>query len=457
MKFKIRSGFAIAYVFALASGCSMSDIVKVDKPQLGTDIDHDYFKTGPGALALLNSSIGTLQEVISSISKNVGIFTDELADYTPSGPAPLDSRTVGNRDRGVSGIQLLGYAQLQAVRVRSGFARYFLKQLNQPRYNFAVSATYALEGYSIVILAENLCSGVPLSQTSYGGEVVYGVALSTDSLFKIAVSKFDSALAIDHDSTKFKTLARIGKGRALMALGRYSEAAEAVADVQPGDSYRLYYTQASTPTPTGPGTTSRDAFWTTTNNTANPQSNQDPYELRNFEGGSGIQWYSNPYAVDPRLPVTVNTADTIKTFPLIVRQRKYVDGNIIFKLAEWAEAKVIQAEDLLNKNDPNWIEPLNVARRTVGLPDIVSPANTNLRVDLLFRERAYWFYLNGTRLADLRRLVRNYGRETNSVFPSGSYPKSAYVFSYGDAVVFIPSASEFVDNQKYDGCLHLNP
>ena len=43
------------------------------------------------------------------------------------------------------------------------------------------------------------------------------------------------------------------------------------------------------------------------------------------------------------------------------------------------------------------------------------------RIDLLFRERAFWLFGTGHRLGDLRRLVKHYGRDAESVFPSGAY------------------------------------
>ena len=37
----------------------------------------------------------------------------------------------------------------------------------------------------------------------------------------------------------------------------------------------------------------------------------------------------------------------------------------------------------------------------------------------MFRERAFWLYLSGHRLGDLRRMVRQYGRSADAVFPGG--------------------------------------
>ena len=65
---------------------------------------------------------------------------------------------------------------------------------------------------------------------------------------------------------------------------------------------------------------------------------------------------------------------------------------------------------------------LNGARATVpGLASLSDPGTPDARVDLTFRERAFWMFMTGHRLGDLRRLVRQYGRGSETVFPTGAY------------------------------------
>jgi hypothetical protein len=65
------------------------------------------------------------------------------------------------------------------------------------------------------------------------------------------------------------------------------------------------------------------------------------------------------------------------------------------------------------------------------LPPLVLQATTAGQVDQLFHERAYWMYLTSHRLGDLRRLIRQYNRAVNSVFPNGLYFKGG---TYGNNV-----------------------
>ena len=44
--------------------------------------------------------------------------------------------------------------------------------------------------------------------------------------------------------------------------------------------------------------------------------------------------------------------------------------------------------------------------------------------DVFFREKALWQFQRGWRMNDLRRLVRQYGRTQDKVFPSGNFTRN---------------------------------
>jgi hypothetical protein len=73
-------------------------------------------------------------------------------------------------------------------------------------------------------------------------------------------------------------------------------------------------------------------------------------------------------------------------------------------------------------------------------------------VDLLFRERAFWLYLTGHRFGDLRRLVRQYERLPDAVFPAGAYEGGTGVFGT-DLNAPVPS-DEQLYNPNYRGCIN---
>lgn len=446
---------------SLLTACSLDSLVKVSTPQTGTAVEHEYMDTRAGALELLYSSLGSLQKAVSLAAEHVGAFTDELTSVPATSPdhgfsntSTPDTRVEDVGRNGVKGIQFTAYSDLHAARTRAGIARHFLKRQALSDLNYAISASYSYEGYAITMLAENLCSGIPLSSAEYGRPSEYSAGISTDSLFAIAAAKFDSALAIEQDSARFVTLARTGKARALLGLGQYKAAAEAVRDIGPQDNFSLHYTEAVTPGSIRGEATK--AFWPASGPGA--RNRNSIYETLSREGVNGLAWYTNPRTIDPRFPVEVNIIDdTIYSFPLIVKQQKFLTGNVSFELAGWTEAQLIEAEALLSENDPNWIDPINEARRRIGLADTVAPASKAQQVDLLFYERAMWFYGEARRLNDMRRLVRQYGRGVNTVYPTGQYNRSRTVYTYGSATVFIPESGEFSQNYKYAGCINRNP
>lgn len=89
--------------------------------------------------------------------------------------------------------------------------------------------------------------------------------------------------------------------------------------------------------------------------------------------------------------------------------------------------------------------------------------------NLLFRERAFSLFLTAHRVGDLRRLVRQYGRGAESVFPSGARfivtpvrdPKTNKIvpgaaesfFTFGPDVNF-PVPFDEQNNPQFHGCLN---
>jgi hypothetical protein len=87
-----------------------------------------------------------------------------------------------------------------------------------------------------------------------------------------------------------------------------------------------------------------------------------------------------------------------------------------------------------------------------GLAPLPDPGSPAAQVDLLFRERAFWLYLTGRRQGDLRRLIRQYHRPPETVYPSGFYPGGSG--GYGSALVLPVPDSERANNPQYTGCFH---
>src|SRR6266478_3660960 len=187
-------------------------------------------------------------------------------------------------------------------------------------------------------------------------------------------------------------------------------------------------------------------------------------------------------------PAGDKRADTVKWLSGIEKaivQLVFPTREANIAIASGTEARLIEAEVALRSGDvATFMAKLNFLRANfdifkqpsdpcsattqvngcppvaVGgaLPPLVDPGTFDSEVDLLFRERAFWLWSTGHRLADLRRLVRpvadgGFGRAENAVFPNGPYAKGG---SYGtDKFLVIPLAER--NNPQFTGCLDRNP
>jgi starch-binding outer membrane protein, SusD/RagB family len=279
----------------------------------------------------------------------------------------------------------------------------------------------SLIGYTYTIFAENYCSGVPFSYLRYEDDVVQpGPQRTTQEMYEHALGRFRDAQELTANATQVN-LARIGEARVLLGLGRFQDAANAVVAVPTGYLYELQY---STNTER-----QNNGVWALTHD-------RRGYGVAHQEGGNGLpfrQGNSQQRASqDPRVPYTrTNQRATDSPFAFF-RQLKYPERGSSMPLASGIEARLIEAEAALRRNDlATFVAKHNELRATQSGLDAfalaeVSAMTPDQRVDVHFRERAFWLYLTAHRLSDLRRLIRQYGRDSETVFPTGVYGRLAY-------------------------------
>jgi hypothetical protein len=86
---------------------------------------------------------------------------------------------------------------------------------------------------------------------------------------------------------------------------------------------------------------------------------------------------------------------------------------------------------------------------------LATPATKDAATDLYFREKAFWVFSRGQRLGDLRRLIRQYGRAQENVFPTGTFHKNGNP-PYGTDVNFPIATTSTIDegaNPNFHGCI----
>lgn len=292
---------------------------------------------------------------------------------------------------------------------------------------------YALRGFAIVQMAEDLCPGFPINDIR-NGRSYYSPPYTTQAALEYAVATLDTALANGKDSTRFLELARILKARALVDLGQYDSAKVIVADIPTNFVYQ---------TDNG----ALDLF-----NTGFPNI---PRAVGNREGGNGLPFVS---ANDPRVKSVYKrlrfhrTTDTVSDS--LHDQLLFTSPQSPVTVATGIEARLIEAEAALHDNDPaTWLSILNTLRSTAITPAMapLTDPGSATRVDTLFKERAFWLYLSGHRLGDMRRLIHQYARPDSTVFPWGTHVLGV---QYGKAtsIPFVVTLAKQYNPNITSGC-----
>lgn len=456
------------------AGCDTDELVAVEDPARLRPED----LTGIGSVpALVN---GALRQFIGGYSgfgddsflSGSGLISDELywGDTFTTRQAG-DQRVVqppvlGNLTDGA-------FARLQQARLnaRRGYA--VVEQFTTPQTSAADKQTQAqlrtIEGYVFVTLSEGWCGAVPISRLSDTGAIdpnaiEFGAPLGTLALNDTAVARFNEALALNSSDR----LAAVGKARALLNLGRYADAAAAVASVPTTYAYRLEHS-ANVGSQNNPmfslmangryGVSNLEGAATTTGAALRP----DTSSAVTAASAEGLPFRG---VRDPRIPYRARPNCFTSSIRCWINNNYPVEDADV-PLASGVEARLIEAEAALAAGNPTlMMERLNTLRASVGslvpilysnlvqtfpaqgtptLDPLTDPGTAAGRRDLLFRERAIWLYNTGHRQGDLRRLVRQYGLPQNQVFPSGPYFRGG---SYGNDVAWpIPFGEQ--NNPEY--------
>ncbi len=456
-------------------GCRPSDVLSVPPPA-GVS-PNTVYQNQVGAEGLFTA--GKAQVVEASISGGVvgpagllkwsGLLGDEFTYaffYIQAAFANIDARVTvgagGFQEGGDWAIETLLKGRLTLLS-----AIPLLEKYEPTGGRSKIGEAFALMGYTELLAAEDYCAGVPLDALGPVQGIAYGAPLTTDSLLGTAAANFDSAATYSGGDATTAALAAVGLARARLDRGQFAAAAAAVSGVPTSFVYNVGLEQGLQG---APYTYNLYGFYVlgmcSTVNTAD------------HKGMNGLNYIT---AQDPRLVLSTTvaetcdglragSADSVWYYPV-----KFGNPPVYVPLATGIEARLVEAEAALQAHQPSvWATVLRALRAdsadthvtfpaTDNLPaDSAEAASPNAQVDLQFRERAFWLYGTGTRLGDMRRLIRQYGRDQSTVFPTGPYPNAGKpqlpspLQSYGtDVSLTLPTpASGFTDpNPAYKGCL----
>jgi hypothetical protein len=428
--------FALVLGFVLLGAC---DALEVSDP---TVIEDAELNNATGAELLRRDVLHALATAFGQGAITSGLLADEFfADPSPTfaqsgsrhADEALDRRQSAEYEE-LASAATSGYSQWQSTRLGVMQALPRVRTYTpEPQRSPYVGQMLAVRGFATLHLAEDFCPGLPLHDF-VDGKLIIGAPHSTAELFESALADFDSARVYAADSTRIMYLAQLGRARALLGLGRFTDAGAAVSSVPTSYVWNLAFSVSGSP---------RNPLLFTRTATNSRRSVADR------EGGTGLDYVSanDPRVSSTRLGLAYDNTTEIRSIG------KYPDAGAPMLLASGVEARLIEAETALRAGDPQWLTVLNQLRQTQitpTLPALSDPATAAGQLDLVFRERAFWLFATAHRLGDLRRLAQQYGRSPDTVFPSGTY-RLGGLTGAGTSVPFT-AAPEQVYNPAVTGC-----
>ncbi len=452
-----RRAVLVAASLALGvAACSRTELLAVETPDQIRPIDA---ASPNGAAAIRAGALRDFAQFFGGttnvgINIYVGLLSDELINARP-GADHIDQRAFNENTFPAAAWNKFSdtYTQnIRAVRALNEFVPASATRSQQ------IGQLYALQGITLSIAGELFCNGVPISSVDDAAPEA-ATLFTTTQMFERAIVQADSALTVLGTTAadqNFRYLARVAKARAQLNLARYAAAGATVA--AGGDG------AGSIAVPTSWQYAVEFSQTTLVNTVFDWMVNTANFGPSDQEGGNGLNFRT---ALDPRVQTSTTTRLGQDGSTPVYTILGYANGGAPSTLVSGVTARMIEAEAALQAGDPvTWLAKLNEARsdatvRTLRnisasalvLPPLVDPGTADARVSLTFRERAFWFYLTATRVGDLRRLQRQYGRTAATVWPTGAYFKGG---TYGSDVTLTPSFAER-NNTAYTGCTDRNP
>jgi hypothetical protein len=422
------AGAAAALVLA---ACSPTDILDVEDPDI---INPSDVQSAAGAEAVRLGALARLNTATSgaeSLFLLGGLFADEWNNGDSFiARQEIDQRVITAQNNFLTDAN----RALHRARLSAEQAVDLLAEFNPSAPAWQSAEMHFAQAFVVNISAEHYCDGLVFSAVVEGREE-YGEPITTETAFQRALASADAGLALvtgtSANDVRVRNALRLTRGRILLNLDRPADAATAVNGVPTDYRYEMLHSQS----------TNSNTFWSL-NNLARR------YSVSLNEGANGLNFAT---ANDPRVPVclggdsacrgigvTRNDRDDL-TQPFYV-QMLWPTRESSVAILGGVEARLIEAEAQLRAgNAAGALTTLNTARGTVaGLAPLADAGTAAARVDQLFSERAFWLFGRGYRTGDLRRLIRQYGRDGSSVFPTGEWHKGG---NYGtDVTIPVPLA-----------------
>lgn len=389
----MRRAILALTAIAQIGSTACSDLLTVELPGRVPDTALDDPALAP---VLVQGVIADYECAYANYAAATGLLSDELIDATGWIAVTMwDQRRIfpNNDNLGSAGCTTLGYGVYTPLQVARFQAADVGRRLTTfpdaavPKKSTLLATAAALEGYAITLLGEGFCE-IAIDQ---------GPGMSRAQSLGVAETRFTTAidLATTAGATDILNLARVGRARVRLDLGKLPGAATDAAAVPSGFVYNATYSSAND------RRRNRIFFDSQTN----LYLSVDP-RYRNLTVGG---------VADNRVPVTNAGRKGHDGITPLWLQQKYTSDAAPIPVASWREARLITAEIAGGQAAVNAINELRTAS---ALPAYSSTDPAAIRAQVI-EERRRELFLQGSRINDMLRL--NLPFDTGTTFKGVSY------------------------------------
>src|SRR5215475_4418441 len=319
----------------LIASCSRGDLLGVSTPDA---ITPNNLNSADGAEG---QRVGAIQrfKLMTALDESSWFYGGMLVDEWKSADTFIqrdetDQRTVSEDNSLVTtAYRDIHRARIQAYQAAQGLATFKASAKGE------IGEMWFIKGYAELQSALDFCNGQPFADLASGSPDL-GTPLSGADAFKLALSSFDSALAVvgnltDSVSLRVKYSAQVGRGRVFLGLGQQAQAATAVAGIPKTFAFNL----------TWPGTQGKEdnLIWGLATS-ARRYTMEDSADRQGGRIPNAMPFVS---AKDPRVPSVQNPKFGFDGSTPYDGEQVFPSFNSPVPVANYVDARLILAESQL--------------------------------------------------------------------------------------------------------------
>ena len=364
----------MAGLIAAAAPAGCDSLLSVDTP---SRVEASTLYIPANAALLVNSSIADFECAFAADIVATGLMTDELTDAALEVSRwDYDARRApSSGGYGTDTCENLGvYRPLSTARWQADEILRHLKEWTDAEVSgrdslIATAGAYA--GYSLLLLGEVMCTAA----------IDVGPELSKAQIFAEAEQRFTDAISAGQraEDTDILNMARVGRARTRLNLGKKTEASADAALVPAGFVWNATFSPASP---------RRVNFVFRDNELQSLISVDLAYRDLTFGGVS-----------DPRVPTVDADALGADAITPLWHQRKYTEQGSSIPIAKWQEAQLIVAEV---SGGQQAVDIINLLHQAAGLPPFASRDPTEIQRQVI-EERRRELFLESQHVYDVVR------------------------------------------------------